>query len=146
MADEEQKKIFSRNLNNYLLSNNRTQKEVADAIGVSPQTFNTWCQGIALPRMGKVQLLADYFGVGKTDLIDDKDTNPSLTARDERDIKKDLDNIMDKLRNGEDGPLYYGDSEIDSASLSLLQNAFEYALRETKKENKVKYNPNKNKK
>lgn len=146
MADEEQKKIFSRNLNNYLLSNNRTQKEVADAIGVSPQTFNTWCQGIALPRMGKVQLLADYFGVGKTDLIDDKNTNPSLTARDERDIKKDLDNIMDKLRNGEDGPLYYGDSEIDSASLSLLQNAFEYALRETKKENKVKYNPNKNKK
>ena len=144
MADEEQKKIFSRNLNNYLLSNNRTQKEVADAIGVSPQTFNTWCQGIALPRMGKVQLLADYFGVGKTDLIDDKDTNPSLTARDERDIKKDLDNIMDKLRNGEDGPLYYGDSEIDSASLSLLQNAFEYALRETKKENKVKYNTNKN--
>ena len=146
MADEEQKKIFSRNLNNYLLSNNRTQKEVADAIGVSPQTFNTWCQGIALPRMGKVQLLADYFGVGKTDLIDDKDTNPSLTARDERDIKKDLDNIMDKLRNGEDGPPYDGDSEIDSASLSLLQNAFEYALRETKKENKVKYNPNKNKK
>ena len=96
--------------------------------------------------MGKVQLLADYFGVGKTDLIDDRDTNPSLTARDERDIKKDLDNIMDKLRNGEDGPLYYGNSEIDSASLSLLQNAFEYALRETKKENKVKYNPNKNKK
>ena len=146
MADEEQKKIFSRNLNNYLLSNNRTQKEVADAIGVSPQTFNTWCQGIALPRMGKVQLLADYFGVGKTDLIDDRDTNPSLTARDERDIKKDLDNIMDKLRNGEDGPLYYGNSEIDSASLSLLQNAFEYALRETKKENKVKYNPHTNKK
>ena len=97
--------------------------------------------------MGKVQLLADYFGIGKTDLIDSKSSNsPELNARDERDIKKDLDNIMDKIRNGEDGPLYYGDTEIDSASLSLLQNAFEYALRETKKENKVKYNPNKNKK
>lgn len=71
---------------------------------------------------------------------------PELTAKDERDIKKDLDNIMGKIRNGEDGPLYYGGTEIDSASLSLLQNAFEYALRETKKENKVKYNPNKNKK
>ena len=147
MADEEQKKIFSKNLNNYLESNFKTQKEVADAIGVSPQTFNTWCQGIALPRLGKVQLLADYFGIGKTDLIDNKSADsPELTARDERDIKKDLDNIMDKIRNGEDGPLYYGDTEIDSASLSLLQNAFEYALRETKKENKVKYNPNKNKK
>lgn len=71
MADEEQRQIFSKNLNRYLSLNNKTQKEVADSIGVSPQTFNTWCQGIALPRMGKVQLLADYFGINKTDLIDE---------------------------------------------------------------------------
>lgn len=76
MADEEQKIIFSKNLNKYLSQFNKTQKEVAEAIGVSPQTFNTWCQGIALPRMGKVQLLADYFGIGKTDLIDEKEEQP----------------------------------------------------------------------
>lgn len=72
MNDIEQKKIFSKNLNNLLLQRNKTQKEVADAISVSPQTFNTWCQGIALPRMGKVQRLADYFHVEKSDLIDEK--------------------------------------------------------------------------
>ena len=76
MADEEQKRIFSKTLNKYLSLSNKTQKEVADAIGVSPQTFNTWCQGIALPRMGKVQLLADYFGIGKSDLIDEKEDSP----------------------------------------------------------------------
>ena len=101
MADEEQKKIFSKNLNNYLTLTNKTQREVAEAIGVSPQTFNTWCQGIALPRMGKVQLLADYFKIGKTDLIDNK--TPELTARDEKDIAKDLDSIMNKLAAGESG-------------------------------------------
>ena len=72
MNDLEQKAIFSKNLNKYLSLNNKTQKEVADAINVSPQTFNTWCQGIALPRMGKVQRLADYFNINKSDLIDDK--------------------------------------------------------------------------
>ncbi|MEY8524539.1 XRE family transcriptional regulator [Lachnospiraceae bacterium 38-10] len=72
MTDEEQKKIFSRNLNHYVSLSNKTQKEIADSIDVSPQTFNTWCQGIAIPRMGKVQRLADYFNVGKSDLIDDK--------------------------------------------------------------------------
>lgn len=72
MNDLDQKKIFSKNLNYYLSLNNKTQKEAAEAINVSPQTFNTWCQGIALPRMGKVQRLADYFGIGKSDLIDDK--------------------------------------------------------------------------
>lgn len=72
LTDEEQKKIFSRNLNHYVSLSNKTQKEIADSIDVSPQTFNTWCQGIAIPRMGKVQRLADYFNVGKSDLIDDK--------------------------------------------------------------------------
>ena len=90
MVDEEQRRIFSKNLNKYLSLYNKTQKEVADAINVSPQTFNTWCQGIALPRMGKVQRLADYFGIGKTDLIDEKFPN-TFTTNDERDIAKDLD-------------------------------------------------------
>lgn len=72
MTEAEQKKIFSKNLNRYIAASNKTQKEIADSIGVSPQTFNTWCQGIALPRMGKVQALADYFSIGKTDLIDEK--------------------------------------------------------------------------
>lgn len=74
MTDLEQKQIFSRNLLHYLNMKNKSQKEVADTIGVSPQTFNTWCQGIALPRMGKVQMLADYFGIEKSDLIEDKST------------------------------------------------------------------------
>ena len=107
--------------------------------------------GQSTPNAAKIKKIADYFDVtvdylmtGKEDATQEK--APELTGRDERDIKKDLDNIMEKIRNGEDGPLYYGGTEIDSASLSLLQNAFEYALRETKKENKVKYNPNKNKK
>lgn len=72
MTDEEQRIIFSKNLNKYLNLSNKTQKEVADSIGVLTSTFNTWCQGVALPRMGKVQKLADYFDIEKSDLIDDK--------------------------------------------------------------------------
>ena len=77
MSDSEQKRIFQKNLLKYMSSCDKTQKEIADAIGVSPQTFNTWCQGIALPRMGKVQLLADYFHINKSDLIEEKDDSPN---------------------------------------------------------------------
>lgn len=76
MDSIDQKKIFARNLSSYITKNRKSQKEIADAIGVSPQTFNTWCQGIALPRMGKVQLLADYFGISKADLIEDHTITP----------------------------------------------------------------------
>lgn len=72
MNDVEQKRIFSKNLKRLLDMNDLTQKEVADSIHVSAQTFNTWVKGIAIPRMGKIQLLADYFGIDKSDLLDDK--------------------------------------------------------------------------
>ena len=77
MPDDIQKKIFSKNLLDLLESREKSQKEVANAIGVSPQTFNTWCQGVAIPRMGKVQLLADYFRIKKSDLIESKAAAPS---------------------------------------------------------------------
>lgn len=108
MSDEEQKQIFATNLSHYLELNGKTQKEVADAIGVSPQTFNTWIQGIALPRMGKVQKLADYFGIGKSDLIDIKSkstddsyyTNPE-TAKIAQEIyeNKDLSLLFDAAKD-----------------------------------------------
>ena len=81
MTDEEQKAIFAKNLNKYLQLSNKSQKEVADSIGVLTSTFNTWCQGVALPRMGKVQKLADYFGIGKSDLIDAKPFSTVTTKK-----------------------------------------------------------------
>ena len=78
MTDEEQKEVFSKNLSHYISIFEKTQKEVADAISVSPQTFNTWTQGIALPRMGKIQSLANYFNINKSDLLDKHDFDLSF--------------------------------------------------------------------
>lgn len=84
MNNDAQQKIFTSNLNYYLQRTDKTQKEVAGKIGVSPQTFNTWTQGIAIPRMGKIQALADYFGINKSDLIENRtdksaDKTPTYT-------------------------------------------------------------------
>lgn len=134
----------------------RDERKVRDAdvvkeTGITKSTFSDWKNGRSKPKQEKLQKIADYFGVtvdylmtGKED--GSKEKAPELTAKDERDIAKDLDRIMGEIRKGDDGPLYYNGVEIDKASIGLLQNAIEYALRETKKENKVKYNPNKNKK
>lgn len=69
-SDMEQKRIFANNLRDALNRSGKQQIEVAKAIGVSQQTFNTWCRGVALPRMGKLEKLATYFGIKKSTLID----------------------------------------------------------------------------
>ncbi len=77
MCEDKQKIIFSKNLNSYIDKSGKTQLEIANTIGVSPQTFNTWCKGIAIPRMGKVQALADYFHINKSDLIEERTAEPN---------------------------------------------------------------------
>lgn len=74
MAKEWSKQVFSKNLQRYISASGKTQKELADAIGVSAPTFNEWVSGKKFPRIDKIQKLADYFGVLKSDLIEDKDT------------------------------------------------------------------------
>ena len=72
MTNNEQKKVFANNLRHYINISGKQQKEVANAIGEKPSTLNMWATGNALPSVGKIQKLADYFGIGKSDLIDCK--------------------------------------------------------------------------
>lgn len=50
----------------------KSRKEVSEALGVSYYTFSDWVNGKKYPRMDKVEKLANYFGVLKSDLIEDK--------------------------------------------------------------------------
>lgn len=69
---KDQREIFAENLTRLVNGSKLPQSEIAKRINVSPQTFNTWTQGKAIPRMGKIQLLADYFKIEKSDLIEEK--------------------------------------------------------------------------
>ena len=79
--------IFTTNLKKYLELSNRSQKEVAEAVGVSAPTFSDWVNGHKLPRMDKIEILANYFGVQKSDLIEEKMT-PEIEK--DNDILSDL--------------------------------------------------------
>ena len=81
--------------------------DVVKATGITKSTFSDWKSGRSKPKNDKLQKIADYFGVTIDYLmtgIEDKKESPVLTARDERDIAKDLNRIMEKLSAGEEGP------------------------------------------
>lgn len=145
MPEQEFNAVFSKRLRYYLSKYEMTQAELAKRLGVGTTSVYNWCNGIKTPRMDKVDVMCDLFNCSRSDLIEEKSPD-ILTPKNERDIAKDLDHIMGEIRKGDNGPLYYNGVEISGASINLLENAIEFALKETKMENKVKYNPYKNKK
>lgn len=63
--------VFTRNFNRYLSNSGKKQVEVAKAVKVSTGTICDWKSGRSYPRMDKIQLLADFFGIQKSDLVED---------------------------------------------------------------------------
>ena len=140
--------IFSNLLQKYGVTAYKVSKET----GVSQSTLSDWKRGISTPKQDKLQKIADYFGISLTYLLtgnetEQKNEKPSeLNARDERDIAKDLDRIMNKLSAGKDGPASYDGQELDPEAAELFRDELEIALRRLKMINKEKYTPKKYKK
>lgn len=122
MKDNQKEKIvFSNNLKKLVANSNLPQREIANRIKVSPQTFNTWTQGIAIPRMKRIQLLADFFDVEKSDLIDEK------TVIDNQDISVMVDDLMNNLNSTQ--TLMYKGEPMDEITKELVRASIEQAAR-----------------
>ena len=91
MYKEWSKEVFAKNLKYYMTKTNKNQKEMAAIIGVSAPTFNEWLKGKKYPRIDKVEKLAQYFGILKSDLIEEK----SIESHPEEMAERHFQIIMD---------------------------------------------------
>lgn len=121
--------------------------KVAKEAGVTQTALSNWKSGRSTPTAKTLQKIADYFGVTIDYLMTgDNSSEQGLTARDNRDIAKDLDSIMEKLTSGENGPASYNGEEISPEAAELFKDELEIALKRLKLINKEKYTPKKYKK
>lgn len=138
--------IFEQLLQKYGVTAYKVSKET----GITQSTLSDWKRGRSTPKTENMKKIADYFGVTVDYLMtgkkEPKEKTPELTSRDERDIAKDLNNIMEKLTSGEAGPASYDGEPLDPEAAALFKDELEIALRRLKLINKEKYTPKKYKK
>lgn len=65
------KDIFAKNLRKYIEKSGKDRKMVCDDLGFKYTTFADWYNGKKYPRIDKIEMLAKYFGILKSDLIED---------------------------------------------------------------------------
>jgi transcriptional regulator with XRE-family HTH domain len=66
------RQVFANNLKHYIQEKGVTQKEVAEALNMSQGAFSDWMSLRRYPRMDAVQKLAEFFGIEKSDLVEDQ--------------------------------------------------------------------------
>ena len=89
------RQVFSQNLNRYMENRGETISDISSALSIPFSTVSDWVHGRKYPRMDKVQMLADYFVVQKSDLTEEKSTPVSEDGLGEK--TKEVLDMLSKL-------------------------------------------------
>ena len=73
LQTEENKKIMARNIKRYMDQKGVTNQQLCEDLGFKYTTFVDWIKAVTYPRIGKIEAMADYFGIMKSDLIEEKE-------------------------------------------------------------------------
>lgn len=99
MTDIGNKEVMAKNIAYYLTASGKSQKELAAILGVATSTVNDWLKAKKYPRIDKIEKMSDYFGILKSDLIEDKTKQPVENELSE--TKRALIDLVENLSEGE---------------------------------------------
>lgn len=98
MVDNDSRKIFAENLTRLMRQNQKTQSDLVTDLNIKQTTLSDWINGKNFPRIGKIELLANYFNVQKSDLIEKYDPDRNNVSLEEYvKLNKKLPNVMQVL-------------------------------------------------
>lgn len=65
------KEIMAKNIKKYMAIKGVNQTEMCNALGFKFMTLSDWLHAKTYPRIDKIELMANYFGISKADLVED---------------------------------------------------------------------------
>lgn len=114
--DDTYRKIFANNLNYYMQINGKIQDDLVKDLGLKSSTISSWCNGQKLPRMDKIVLLSNYFGIHFSKLIEERTDNDYFEFIAEDDAMYPL------LDVGDVALVYKQDYIEDNATLLIIMD------------------------
>ncbi|GAA0115688.1 helix-turn-helix domain-containing protein [Clostridium senegalense] len=141
--------MFDKRLRKLRIDNELSQKSLADILGISPSTVAMYEQGRRTPDNEMLKKIANYFNVSVDFLLGNSNSNtpptddwsPKLNEKDEKDIEKQLDKILNGLEN-EEGLMLNGEI-LDETTRELLAQSIKNGLEYAKLTSKKKFTPKK---
>lgn len=99
MSNIGNKETMSKNLKYYIERSGKDRRELAEIWGFPYSTVTEWINGKKYPRIDRIEVMADYFGILKSDLIEEK-------TEEHREMQKKNDILTDIiLKMNEDAEL-----------------------------------------
>ncbi|WKF72468.1 helix-turn-helix transcriptional regulator [Lactococcus lactis] len=99
--------VMAENIQYYLDKKGVNSARLADDLGIKYTTVRNWLQAKNYPRIDKIEMMANYFGIEKSDLIERHTKKDNLTK-----FSDDLENAIEHAENYSGKPLSNTDKQI----------------------------------
>lgn len=120
-----------------------TRAELERKTGISPGSIRNWNK--SMPSVDKIQKVADYFDVSTDYLLGrtDKRNYYDLTEKDQKDIQKQLEKIVEDMSKADSIAFSKDSEELSPEAKAAVLASLEESLRIGKTLAKKKFTPNK---
>lgn len=109
MSDLGNKEIMAENIQKLMKSRGIDRRKLSDDLNISYTTVSDWVNGKTYPRIDKIEIMADYFNVTKSQLVE--------SASSQINESKDLDKMLDEAMSFDGKPMTDNDREVIRAYL-----------------------------
>lgn len=72
MSDLGNKQIMANNIKRYMKLHNIKRSEICEYLNIPYTTFSDWINAKTYPRIDKIEMLANFFGIEKSDLVEEE--------------------------------------------------------------------------
>jgi len=93
------REIMAKNLNKYIAMSGKARKDLAEIWGFPYSTVSEWVTGKKYPRIDRIEVMADYFGISKSDLIEDADAIADEKSVTDDGLTEDHKKLIDYARS-----------------------------------------------
>ena len=97
MHTAENKQVMAANIRKYMDRKGVTNQQLCEDLGFKYTTFLDWIKGVTYPRIGKIEAMANYFGIQKSDLIEEKNIKNSPVEMAGRHVEMIMDEDMNEI-------------------------------------------------
>lgn len=105
------KEVFSVNLNRYMKIKNITQSDLINELGFDKSAVSTWVKGTRVPRTDKIKKIAEYLDIPVADLLFVESVNDDISVGQ---LRKDEIELLMMYR------------ELETQRKKMIRRLFEY--------------------
>ena len=116
------KQVMAKNIRYYMEKNGLNATDLALELDFKYSTVLDWLKANTYPRIDKIEMMANYFKIEKSDLVEDKSTKSE-----NQDISTMVDDLMDNLNSTQ--ILMYKGEPMDETTKELVRASIEQAAR-----------------